>query len=120
MTQINNNENVIKTIAFVTGMVASVIFFTFFLFAEKNSKKSPILLVDVDQLVQDIIKDPTIGELEDSKTAEHFEKTFKKIDSILDDISKKEAKVIINRKAALKGGEDITGKVQKLLLEENK
>lgn len=120
MTQINNNEIGIKNIAFVTGMVASVIILTLFLFADKNSPKPTILLVDVDQLVQDIIKDPAIGELEDSKTADHFERIFKKIDSILDDISKKEAAVIINRKAVLKGGEDITEQVQKLLLEENK
>lgn len=105
-----NNENKINLI------IGLIIMISVYLVFDWSHPKDNILLVDVDQIVKDIIHDPLLKDEEETKASEYFEKTFKKLDSVLDAIAKKEAKVIINKKAVLKGGKDITPIIRKIVM----
>jgi len=120
----NSHRVLIKTLAALT---VTLVMLTMGFYMMKgiveayNSSKTQkhyntVLLVDVDQLVKDIVQDPSLKDVEESKTTEYFERTFKKLDLVLDTIAKNEAKVIINKKAVLKGGIDITPLVRQKVL----
>lgn len=80
----------------------------------KDSKQN-ILIVDVNLLMEELVKDLTKNsELEDDIKSNTKQK-LKDLNEILQDVATQENAVILNKKAVVGGGEDITDSVQNLI-----
>jgi hypothetical protein len=95
---------------FLCGLAFATVYYL------KDSKQN-ILVVDVNLLMEELVKDLTKNSESEDDIKSNTKQKLIDLNEILQDISTQDNAVIINKKAVVGGGEDITDSVRTLLEE---